>query len=277
VEGEDELQVAGLTLRGVTRGGIRTCLMVPELDLMFDVGGPVRGQLKFGTILVSHGHQDHLGELPYLLSQRQLAGLPAPKVHVPREVDDPLRRIIAAWGEIEGFTLGIHLVPHDPGDEVDLGRGVVATCVRSTHRVPSLAWIVSRTSPRLKPEYAGVPGPEIADLRHRGVVVTEAHTVDLLCVTGDTQIELFLADPRVRGCRVLVHEITAWDDRRTVDETRAWGHTHVDEIIACAEQFAGEALVLVHRSARHTREQAEDVVRARFPASIRDKVHVFGR
>ena len=277
MEGEDELQVAGLTLRGVTRGGIRTCLMVPELDLMFDVGGPVRGQLKFSTILVSHGHQDHLGELPYLLSQRQLAGLPPPVVHAPREVDAPLRRIIQAWGEIEGFTLGVDLVPHDPGDSVDLGHGVVASCVRSIHRVPSLAWIVTRTSWRLKAEFVGRPGPEIAELRQQGVRVTEMHTADLLCVTGDTQIELFHAEPRVRKCRVLVHEITAWDQRRTVTETRAWGHTHVDEIIACAEQFEGEALVLVHRSPRHTRGQAEDVVRERFPATVRDKVHVFGR
>jgi ribonuclease Z len=109
------------------------------------------------------------------------------------------------------------------------------------------------------------------------VQCTEIHTADLLCVTGDTQIELFRDEPRVRGCRVLVHEITAWDERRTVAETRAWGHTHVDEIIACAAEFEGDALVLVHRSPRHTRGQAEDVVRDRFPASIRDKVHVFGR
>ncbi|HET6585807.1 MAG TPA: MBL fold metallo-hydrolase, partial [Nannocystaceae bacterium] len=263
--------------RGVTRGGIRTCLMVPQLDLMFDVGGPVRGQLKFGTILVSHGHQDHLGDLPYLLSQRQLAGLPPPTVHVPREIDDPLRRIIAAWGEIEGFTLGIELVPHDPGDVVALARGVTATCFRTTHRVPSLAWLVTRTSGRLRPEYVGKSGPELAELRKQGVHVTEPHEVDLLCVTGDTQIELFLAEPRVRACKVLVHEITAWDERRTVDETRAWGHTHVDELIAVAERFDGDALVLVHRSPRHTWTQAAEVVRTRFPAAVRDKVHVFGR
>ena len=62
-EGEDVLELAGLTLRGVTRGGIQTCVMVPELDVMIDVGGTARGQLRYGTILVTHGHQDHLGGL----------------------------------------------------------------------------------------------------------------------------------------------------------------------------------------------------------------------
>ena len=101
-EGEDELRVGGLTLRGITVGGIQTCLMVPELKVMFDVGGRVRGQLKHSTILVSHGHQDHLGGLPYLVSQRHLMGLGPPDVHLPREAYEPMCRIFAAWAEIEG-------------------------------------------------------------------------------------------------------------------------------------------------------------------------------
>ncbi len=275
-EGQDELVVAGLTLRGITRGGIQTCLMVPELDLMFDVGGSTRGQLRFGRILVTHGHQDHLGGLPYLVSQRQLSGLPPPQVHVPAEIEAPLWRIVSAWSEIEGFELALELVPHAPGDSVDLGRGLRAVCLRSVHRVPSLCWLVERSSERLLPRYAGLAGAELAALRQAGERVTEPVTSTVLAVTGDTQIELFEREPQVRAARVLVHEVTAWDQRRTVEQTRGWGHTHVDEIIAVAERFEGEALVLVHRSERHSRRDAEAIVRTRFPASVRDKVHVFG-
>ena len=76
--------------------------------------------------------------------------------------------------------------------------------------------------------------------------------------------------------RVLVHEVTAWDDRRSVEEIRKWGHTHVEEMIPMAERFEGEALVLVHRSLRHSAQQAREIVAARFPASVKDRVHVFG-
>jgi ribonuclease Z len=275
-EGQDELRVGGLTLRGVTRGGIQTCMMVPELDVMFDVGPGVAGQLRYDTILVSHGHQDHLGGLPYLVSQRHLAGKDGPVVHAPREIEAPMRRIFEGWQEIEGFALHFELVPHDPEDEVVLSRNLVARCVRSVHRVPSLAWIVERHGQRLKPELAGVPGAELAERRKRGEAVTEPHTAPLLCVTGDTQIELFASDERLRRCRVLVHEVTGWDERRNVEQIRAWGHTHLDEMIPLSERFEGEALVLVHRSPRHSRGQAERLVRERFPASVRDKVHVFG-
>jgi len=273
--GEDELTVQGLTLRGVASGGIRTCLMVPELGLMFDAGPCVSGQMRYDTILVSHGHQDHLGGLPYLVSQRHMMSGGSPQVHLPQEALGPLERIFEAWREIEGFSLPVHLHGHAPGDEVAIRKGV-ARCVRSVHRVPSLAWIVERHTQRLRPELAGVPGPELAARRKAGEDITIPHVTPLLAVTGDTQIELFDREPQLRACTVLVHEVTGWDDRRGVEEVRRWGHTHVDEMIERAEQFEGEALVLVHRSPRHTRREAEQVVRERFPASVRDKVHVFG-
>jgi ribonuclease Z len=249
--------------------------MVPELGVMFDAAPRVHGQLRYDTILVSHGHQDHLGGLPYLVSQRHMMKGGAPHVHVPVEIEAPLRRIFEAWREIEDFGLEVHLHGHAPGDTVPLPGGA-ARCVRSVHRVPSLSWIIERHTRRLRPEFQGRPGPELAERRRQGEEITALHVEPVLCVTGDTQIELFDREPLVRRCAVLVHEVTGWDDRRGPDDVRKWGHTHVEEIIERAEQFEGQALVLVHRSPRHSRSQAEQIVKTRFPAAVRDKVHVFG-
>ncbi len=274
--GDDTLQVGGLTLTGVARGGIATSLRVAELGVLFDVGVPVSGQLKNARILVSHGHQDHLGGLPYLLSQRHMMQQEASDVHVPLEILDPLQRIFAAWSEIEDFQMETRLHGHSPGDVVSVRKGIEAVAVRSVHRVPSLAWVIRRSTLRLRDAFADLPGEQIQALRAQGTTVTEPHVEPVLCVTGDTTIELFDREPLVRQAKVLVHEVTSWDDRRDVEHTRQWGHTHVDEMIERAERFEGEALVLVHRSARHSKAQAEQVVAQRFPASVRDKVHVFG-
>lgn len=271
-----ELKVEGLTLRGVTKGGVETCLMVPELKLMFDIGRCPPGALKFGTLLASHGHADHLAGLPYYVSQRHLMRQGPPTVRFPAEIADPLERIFEAWREIEDFSLEVDLQPTSPGDRFHVGKDLRITALRTTHRVPSLAYVVERISRRLKAEYQGRPGPEIRDLKMQGVELTEEHVEPLLCVTGDTQIEFFLDHPLARRCRVLVHEVTAFDDRRDVAETRKWGHTHVDEMIEHAEKFEGQALVLVHRSLRHRRADAQKVVADRFPASVRSRVHVFG-
>jgi ribonuclease Z len=275
----DELKVAGLTLRGITRGGVETCLMVPELGVMFDVGMCPPGALKYDTILVSHGHADHLGGIGYLVSQRMLVRAPPPAIHVPQEVHAPLTQILRGWAEIEGFDLKWDLQGHAPGDRFGLGgtaRGHAALCLRTTHRVPSLAWLIERTTSKLRAEYVGRPGQEIADLRRRGVDVLEAHTEPLLCVTGDTQIEFIREHELVRRCKVLVHEVTSWTPERDVAQTRRWGHTHLDELVAESERFTGEALVLVHRSMRHTRAEAERLAREQFPAGVRDRVIVFG-
>lgn len=273
----DELKVAGLTLRGITRGGVETCLMVPELGVMFDVGMCPPGSLRYDTILVSHGHADHLGGIAYLVSQRNLARAPPPAVHLPREIVEPLTQIFRGWATIEGFDLNWRLFGHEPGDHVPLGRDLSATCLRTVHRVPSLAWLVERVSNRLRPEFVGMSGPDIADLRRRGVAITDEHREPLLCVSGDTQIDFLLREELPLRTRVLVHEVTSWTAERDVAQTRRWGHTHLDEMIEVSERFTGDALVLVHRSMRHTRREAEQLVRERFPAGVRERVHVFGR
>ena len=276
ISGLDELNVAALTLQGVSSGGVHTCLMVPQLRLMFDVAPAIAGQLKYSRILVSHGHHDHLGGLPYLCSQRSMLGQPAPQVHAPQEVIAPLRRIFEAWAEIEDYALPVELFGHAPGDVVALSDTLSARCVRSVHRVPSLCWVVRRTTERLEPEFAALSGPEIAALRQAGRVVTARHDHDVLAVSGDTQIELLDREPWLWGVDVLVHEVTGWDDTRSREDVRRWGHTHVEEVLERAEQFTGTALVLVHRSARHSRAMVERFVAERFPSSVRDRVHVFG-
>lgn len=273
---EDELEVAGLHLTGIAEGGVETNIRVPELKLMFDIGMCPPSALKFRRLLVSHGHADHLGGIHYYISQRGMMKLPPPIIHLPAEIAPAVEEILGAWAKIEGFEYRYELRPAVPGGAYDLGRGLTGRPIRSDHRVPSLAWVIERTTRRLRDDLRGRPGSEIQALREAGEEVTHEVVTPVLCVTGDSTIDTFLANEQIRKCQVLVHECTAWDQQRDVSSTRGWGHTHVDELIEHAEKFEGEALVLVHRSLRHSRRFAERVVRERFPAPLRSKVFVFG-
>ena len=273
---EDQLEVGGLSITGIAEGGVETNVRVPELKLMFDIGMCPPGALKFRRLLVTHGHADHLGGLHYYISQRGMMKLPGPIIHLPSEIAPIVDEILAAWSRIEGFKYSYELRPAEPGERHELGRGLAARPIRTHHRVPSLAWLIERTTSRLRDDLRGRPGAEIEALRKAGEVVTHEVVKPILCVTGDTTIETFLASEDMRKCQVLVHECTSWDQQRDVESTRSWGHTHVDELIEHAEKFEGEALVLVHRSLRHSRRFAQRVLRERFPASMRDKVFVFG-
>ena len=250
--------------------------MVPELGVMFDVGRCPPGSMKYDTLLLSHGHQDHAGGLPYAISQRGMMRKPPLEVHCPEEIVEPLQRIVAAWSAIEDFELRVDLRGHAPGDRFKLRKDLEVETIRTSHRVPSLAYVVTRITSRLASEYRGRPGHELSALREAGHVITEEVRTPILGVTGDTRIDTFVASALLQRCEVLVHEVTAWDDRRSVEQTRQWGHTHVDEMIDHVDRFEGRALVLVHRSMRHPRSQAQRVVDERFPESIRARVHLFG-
>jgi ribonuclease Z len=273
---EDRVEVGGFHIEGLAEGGVETNLRVPEFKLMFDLGMCPPGALRYGQVLVSHGHGDHLGGLHYFISQRGMMKLPAPRVHLPAEIHEQVATLLRTWSQIEDFDYQFELCPAEPGARRELGRDLAATAIRTNHRIPSLAWLIERTTRRLDDAYRGLSGEEIGALRQQGKQVTHEVVKPVLCVTGDTTIDTFLEDERLRRCQVLVHECTSWDQQRDVASTRSYGHTHVDEWIEHAEKFEGETLVLVHRSIRHTRAFAQQVVAERFPASVRDKVVVFG-
>ena len=75
------------SVRGISVGGVYTSLAVPELGLLFDAGASPRSLAATDTILLSHGHADHVGALPALLGIRGLSGKTRPpRVIMPAEI-----------------------------------------------------------------------------------------------------------------------------------------------------------------------------------------------
>lgn len=252
----DRCEVEGIVLEGLATGGEATSLRVPEWGLIFDIGVCLPNCIahRYHSLLVSHGHSDHAAALVYMLGQRGMKKLDPIDVYLPLELLEPFKRLIEIWKDIEGYERHANFFPVQPGETFTLRSGQQAMALRTVHRVPSLAYLVGAPKPR--------PGQAFEPQ---------------LCVTGDTKIEFVMQQELARKARVMVHEATAWNETRSVEQTRARGHTHVQEIIDHAELFAEHRkLVLVHRSPRHSRRFAEQVVQESFPESMRDKVVVFG-
>ena len=121
------------------------------------------------------------------------------------------------------------------------------------------------TKEKLLPEHAGKHGSEIKALREAGTRVTATVEVPEVAFTGDTAADWIdraadgsdaVAADALRA-KLLICECTFVDDRCTPEDARAYGHTHVDELVERATAFENESILLIHFSARYKADEID--------------------
>jgi len=264
------------TVRGISVGGVYTSLAIPELGLLFDVGAAPRSFGGIDTIVLSHGHADHVGALPALLGLRGLHNKPKPpRVIMPREIVDDLSAALAAMTKLQRFPIAIEAIGMSAGDELDLRGDLKLRAVQTFHPVPSLGYVVVRRVARLRVELRGATGPEIAARRRAGEEVSEYDDRIELAYATDTLISAFDHAPELYRARVLIVECTFLDDRKSREAARARCHIHLDEIIERAERFENAHIVLMHFSQIYRPDEVSAILDARVPPRLRAKLIPF--
>ncbi len=261
-------------LNGFSLGGVETCVWIPEWSLAIDVGRGPRELVRMNHLALTHTHMDHAAGLPYLMALRQLYGMAPPTVYVPAQMADGLVALIEAFDRVQRYQSRYHLIAAQPGERYPLKQGLELVPFRTYHTLPSLGYTVERTVDKLKPEYAGTPGPEIGRLRKQGVAVTEAHVTPLLSVTGDTLPEVLDRQPAICDSEVLVLECTFLDARKRYEDVRAGGHVHLDDLATRAARFRNRTLVLSHFSQIHRPDEVRSLL-APFADAIAPELRAF--
>ena len=264
------------TIRGVSIGGVYTSLSVHELGLLFDVGIPARSLAGVDTILLSHGHVDHVGALPSLLGIRALHGKTRPpRVVMPAEIVHDLTAALASLSKLQRWPLDIEAIGMNPGDDLELRGDLRVRAVRTFHPVPSLAYLVTRRVSKLRPEFKNLPGAEIAARRRAGEAMLDHDDRIELAYATDTLVSVLDHSPELYAARVLVIECTFLDERKSLAAARAGCHIHLDEVIERADRFANEAIVLMHCSQLYRPDEVASILDARLPAELRRRVVPF--
>jgi ribonuclease Z len=264
------------TIRGVSVGGVYTSLAVPELGLVFDAGISPRSAGGIDTILLSHGHADHVGALPALLGIRGLHGKTRPpRVVMPAEIVDDLQAALAALAKLQRWPLDIEPIGMLPGDEIHLRGDLSVRAVRTFHPVPSLAYVIVRRVAKLRAEFHGLSGPEIAARRRAGETMTDhADRLELAYAT-DTLASVLDHAPDLLRARVLIMECTFLDARKTLEAARAGCHIHLDEVIERVDRFANEHIVMMHLSQLYRPDEVASILDARVPPELRRRIIPF--
>ena len=264
------------TVRGVSVGGVYTSLCVPELGVVFDAGIAPRSHGGIDTILLSHGHADHVGALPALLGIRALHGKTRPpRVVMPAEIMGDLEVALAAMTKLQRWPLAIEAIGMVHGDEVALRGDLLVRAVRTFHPVPSLAYLLVRRVAKLKPALHGLTGPDIAARKQRGEVITDIEDRVELAYATDTLISVVDHSPELLEARVLIMECTFLDERKSRDAARAGCHIHLDEIVERADKFKNEHIVLMHLSQLYRPDEVAGILDRKLPPALRARVIPF--
>ncbi len=267
------VQAGPYTVRGISVGGVYTTLQIPELALLLDVGLPLRSFCAADHIFLSHGHVDHMGGLFGLLGVRGMMVKPAPpRLYLPAEIADDLATALAAASRLQRFPLEVQLVPMHAGDEQLVANNLYVRAFRTLHPVPSLGFQFFRRVNKLKSEYLSLPGPEIAQRKARGEdLFMQAERLEL-CYATDTLLRVIDKTPAMLKSRVLVLECTFYDERKSLADAHAGCHVHLDEILAAADRFENEHIVLMHTSQIYSPREAREILARRCPAHLHQRI-----
>jgi ribonuclease Z len=265
----------GLTIEGYSRAAVQSYWRIPELKLMFDLGGSPWSFMGTQNVFVTHSHLDHLAAIPVYVARRRMMKMDPPTIYLPEESVDNVQRLLQVWQRLDRGRMLCNLIGVKPGDEFDLSREHVVTAFRTKHTVPSVGYVVWDRRRKLKPSLQGLSGDEIRDRRLAGEEVTQETRVPLVCYVGDSAPDGLDGYPPVFQAQVLITELTFFRPEHRKEKIHKFGHTHLDDLIERADKFENELIILAHFSTRYHDQQVKSAVERRLPENLKKRVHLW--
>jgi ribonuclease Z len=274
-----------VTLAGFSISGLATYIQIPELDVCFDMGEAPLSSLPINHIFLTHAHGDHARCLPRHWHLRRMIGIARPAAYfLPEAIRAGFEGLVQAEARFEGVPDEAVTVPDFYGlvpgaDSVALPyrKDLRVRAFPVTHSVPSLGYTILSRKRKLKAEYAGVPGPEIAKLRASGVEVQ--YEIDEPAVTfiGDCIGASLVEQAHIWDSPIVIIEATFLEPGEEALAAKKQ-HTHLSEIARTLEELgdrvATKHIVLKHFSMRYSRDEVMALTASGIPERFRDRIRV---
>lgn len=271
----DTVRHKAMTIEGYSRAAVQSYWRIPELKVGFELGASPWMFMGTQVFLVTHGHLDHMAALPVYVARRRMMKMEPPVIYLPADIVDDVWKVLKAWQRLDRGRMICELVGVNPGDVVSLSREHRFTVFPTKHTVTSVGYIVYDVRKKLKPEFQGLRGDQIRDLRMQGTEVAQETLSPLVCFTGDTAPPGLDAHPDVYNAEVLITEMTFFRPEHRKEKIHKFGHMHLDDILERAERFRNELIILAHLSTRTHEAEARRRLDQMLPESLKRRVRLW--
>lgn len=236
-------------LFGTSVAGEATCLVVPELDLGFDIGACPRAMLPSKYLALSHGHMDHTGSLAYFFSQRRFQGMGTGKVICDARIANDIHKMMAGFVDLERQKTPYELFPLAPDGQIEIKNHIFLRGFPTEHTCPSFGYSVYERRSKLKPEYVDFPQEKLRELKERGTEITRTLDIPILAYLGDTQPGPHLLREDIRKAPIVICECTFFEPDHK-ERAKVGMHMHVEDVVEWLGVLECQHLVLIHVSRR---------------------------
>jgi ribonuclease Z len=259
------------TIHGFSRAGLRTCIMIDELNLVLDYGYSDDKAFSFDNKVISHGHCDHIGSLHIDHCARKFNKIEKDKLLImPSQCMKPFKIISSAISEMNRGKPGNNIQIFDNLQKTILKSSEeclnnyehlignksitdnVIKAIEMDHKIKSYGYIVYRKTKKLKKEFIDLSKEEIIKIRKEipELSLTEIFYNPLIAYTGDTTINGVLRNKELLSVPLLIMECTGFSDEE-IDECNTGKHIHWNDIVNNSEAFKNDKIILFHFSQKY--------------------------
>ena len=283
-----DFEVSQTRLSGFSVSGLATWMIAPQLDVCFDMGECPLSAVPMNHVFLTHAHGDHSRCLMRHDALRRMIGITKESVYyIPQAIYESAKEWIRASAIFEGVKArDVRLPELIPLSHTPLGSAPTPLAYRDNlsvrafrvdHGVPSLGYTLYDSRTKLKHQYHGLPGRELAELKRQGISIEAPLHTPRLTFIGDCTAETLWREREIWESKILVIEATYIGEGEE-KHARQRGHTHLSEIATILKEreaeIACEAIIIKHFSMKIKPAEAAEAALRMIPPAFHDRIYL---